>query len=178
MISLFLGLGTANLLLLSMTFGLGLFATDGGHEPTGIFAYHITIGIASGLMTALTHTAVYTYLMATSKWLHAAADKAALPPEQYVAPAYARKRRAMVVCMGAIGVTVMAMFAGAASDPAAPIAWWPKGGHLILAVLALAVNAIAMAKQFTLIREQGTLMDRALAILNAFTTPPTQAKHA
>ena len=68
MISLFLGLSTGNVLLLGLTMTLGWFASD-AHTPTSLYVFHITIGIAAGLMATLTHTAVYMYFMATSRWL-------------------------------------------------------------------------------------------------------------
>src|SRR5689334_4317384 len=114
--TLFLGLTAANLLLLSMVFGLGLFATDAG-KPTSLYSYHISLAIAAGLMTLLAHLAVYTYFMATSRWLQAATDKANLDPQTYAAPALAGKRRVFPLAMAAIIFTMLTMFAGAGADP-------------------------------------------------------------
>ena len=59
MISLFLGLSTANLLLLGIVFVLGWTNTqDGGSPTSSLFAYHATLGIAAGFLTCLTHLAL------------------------------------------------------------------------------------------------------------------------
>lgn len=176
MIPLFLGLSAANILLLLISFGLGLSATDAGHSPTEMFSYHVAIGIATGLMTTLTHVSVYTYFMATSKWLHAAADKAGLAEGRYVQPSLARKKKIFAIVMAAIGVTVLTMIVGAASDPTVPDPWVPEGLHMAMAFLSLAVNAAAAAAQFPLIRWQGHLIDEALAGVN--NTLSREAQHA
>jgi hypothetical protein len=165
MIPLFLGLSAANLLLLAIVFGLGLFAVDPAGKATTMYGYHLVMGFAAGLLTALAHLAVYTYFMATSKWLNAAADKAGLDPARYVSPALARKRRVLPVALGAIGVTMLAMFAGAAADPTVR-PWWPAEVHLATAALAIAANALGALMEYRLIRDQGALMDLALAVFN------------
>lgn len=175
MISLFLGLSTANLLLLTMTLGLGLFATDAGGQPSSLFAVHITMGIAAGMMAVVTHIGTYTYFMATAKWLQAATDKADLNPDHFVAPALARKTRVLAAAGIAITVTMLAMFAGAASDPTMPNPW-PSGIHITLALATVAINLAAAIVQFSQVRQQGLLMDEALAILNA--TPHGKLEHA
>lgn len=171
MISLFLGLSTANILLLLIAFGLGLSATDGQQAPTGLYAFHISMGIASGLMATLTHIAVYTYFMATTKWLGAATDKADLDPQRFVAPAAARKAKALVLVMAAITATMLAMFAGAGGDPTMTNPWWPGGVHLTMGLVALGANVLGAAFEFPLICRQRRSMDEALVILN--TTPQT-----
>lgn len=179
MVSLFLGLSTANILLLLIAFGLGLTATDAQQAPTGLYAFHITMGIASGLMATLTHTAVYTYFMATTKWLGAATDKADLDPRRFLAPAAARKVRALAVAMAAIAATMLAMFAGAGGDPTMANPWWPGGVHLTTGLVALGANVLAAAFEFPLICKQRRSMDEALAILNAVPkTPPHQPPYA
>jgi len=163
--TLFLGLTAANLLLLSIVFGLGLFATDAADQPTWIYSYHIALAIAAGMMTLLTHLAVYTYFMATSRWLQAATDKANLDPNAYAAPALAAKKRVLPLAMTAIVLTMLTMFAGAGADPTLR-RLWPAEVHLAIAALAVAANALCAALEFRLIKAQGRLMDGALAILN------------
>lgn len=166
MIPLFLGLTAVNMLLLAGVFGLGLGATDAQGRPAALFALHITLGITSGLVCALTHSAVYTYFMATSRWLQAAADKADLDPARFVAGALARKTRALLVALAAILLTGAAMFAGAGTDPTMN-RLWPPEVHWLLAASALAVNLASAWIEFGLIGDQGRLMDKVLAILNA-----------
>lgn len=166
MISLFIGLNTANILLLTCTFGLGLFATGQGAQPTQVFTLHITLGIAAGLMCTLTHVATYTYFMATTKWLGAATNKANLDPTQFVTPTLARKHRALWITLSVIALTLLAMFAGAAVDPTMPNRPLPPVAHLIMGIVALAANLVGAIAQFSLVYAQTHLIDDALDILN------------
>lgn len=169
MISLFLGLSTANILLMSIVFGLGLFAVDGGDQATEGYRHHVTLGIASGFMAGATHLGVYMYFMATSKWLGAACDKANLNPTNYVRPALEHKKRVLKVVLLAIGVTMLAMFAGAGTDPTMG-RQWSSSWHLVLAVLALGTNLVCAVLEYPRIRQQGALMDSALEKVNRLPT--------
>lgn len=161
--SLFLGLSAANLLFLLTVFGLGLVIPEATDQVSSVYGYHLTLAVGAGLLTALTHMSIYMYFMATSKWLAAAADKAALEVERFVAPAVDRKRRCFAVVMGAVGLTMLAMFAGAATDT---IASAPAKLHLILAVIAVGANLIGAMMEYRLIQQQGALMDQALSQVN------------
>ena len=166
MISLFLGLSVANLLIMTNAAGLGLApallpATTG----SDYYAIHITIGIASGMMACLTHMIVYAYFMATSKWLGAATDKEDLDTRRFVSPALEHKRRALTTVIAPIAMVMLTLFAGAAADPTQS-PWLPKGIHLFGAAATVMVNLIVAVVQFRLIIRQGRLMDDALAILN------------
>ena len=162
MISLFLGLSWANVILMATALVLGLLATG---ADTDAYALHATIGIASGLMTTLTHMVIYAYFMATHKWLQAATEKGDLDPLQFVRPALTHKYRALGTAMAAVTLAVLTLFAGAATDPTtAP--WLPPGAHLATAVTAIIVNLIAAGIQFPLVRQQNHLVDRATALLN------------
>jgi hypothetical protein len=164
MIPLFLGLTLANLLLLGIVFALGFTAVEGA-KPSHMYAYHITLGIASGLLTAFAHVSIYMYFMATSKWLRAATEKAGLDPAAYAAPALVNKRRVLPMMMIPIAMTMLAMFAGAASDPTVN-PWWPGELHMGVAAIAIAANALCAMGEYRLIRAQGRLMDEALAVVN------------
>lgn len=169
MIPLFLGLQAANHLLLLIAFGAGLWFSEfrggaaGGSDWHG---YHVGLGIMAGLFCTFAHVGTYMYFMATFKWLRAATEKAGLDPRRFAQPARRNKSRSFPLMMGAIAATMLAMFAGAAADPTAG-AWWPGQVHLVVAAAAIAINFAAAARLFMLVREQGRLMDGALAILNA-----------
>lgn len=170
MLKLFTGLACANMIVLIGTFLIGPFAVSQGNTPTDLYAYHITMGVASCLLATVTHLAVFTYFMATSKWLEAASDKAGLDRTQYVAPAYTQKRGAIKLAMIGIGVMLLAVFAGAGADPTVnPL--WPSGVHMTTAIIALSVNLGCMLGEAKLIKQQGKLMDQALAVFN----PPPEA---
>lgn len=166
MIPLFLGLTAANLLLLLGVFSLGLFVVDHTGSVTGAHSLHLLLGIAAGLLCALTHVGVYMYHMATARWLQAATDKIGADPMRWAAPALERKRKVFAVVMGAIVITMLTMFAGAGADPTAG-RWWPGEVHLMMGVLAIAMNVSAAISEYRHIRAQGAMMDDALAVLNA-----------
>lgn len=163
MIPLFLGLTAANLICLTVVFFLGLFVEDATGGRSDLYTYHITLAIGAGLMTALCHVAVFTYFMATTKWLGAATDKAGLDPAVFVQPPARRKSRAFAVAMLAVVVTMLTMFLGAAADT---IAAMPGGVHLASGIAALLVNLACATAEYRLIKQQGALMDDALAAVN------------
>jgi len=162
MIPLFLGLTAANLLLLSTIFALGL-AVSHGDGSTTMYQHHVTWAVAAGLLATLCHSVVYTYFMATSKWLAAAADKAGLDAKAYITAPSNRKKMALFIIMTPVLVTMLTMCGGAAADT---FQRWPAGLHLGLGIATLLVNLGAAVWEFRLIRAQGKTMDQALAILN------------
>lgn len=164
MIALLLGLSIANLLLLTGTFMLGLGAVDASSRPTDLYSLHLILAITAGLFTVLTHLTAYTYFMATSKWLAAATDRAALSLPAYVAPSRARKRRVFAAAMTAVCVTMVTMFAGAGADPTLG-RLWPAEVHLLLALAALLANAMVAFVEVRHVRDQRALIDKALVAL-------------
>jgi len=165
MFPLFLGLTIANLLLLVTVFVLGLFVVDHHDEVTRAYDWHIPLGIAAGLMIALTHVAIYMYHMATARWLEAASDKAGQPMSRWVVPALARKRRVFFLMMAAIGSGMLAMFSGALADPTVnPLLSGEV--HMIAGIITLAVNFAVALSEAQHIQAQGKLMDDALSTIN------------
>ncbi len=165
MFPLFLGLTISNLLLLCTVFVLGLFVVDHQSEVTDAYDWHIPLGIAAGLMVALTHVAIYMYHMATARWLEAATDKTGVPQARWARPALARKRRIFFLMMAAIGSAMIAMFAGALADPLMnPL--WPGEVHMAAGILALSVNIAVAFSEARHIQAQGRLMDDALRMIN------------
>jgi phosphatidylglycerophosphate synthase len=167
MVPLFLGLTAANLIVLGITFAVGLGAIDAGGEPTRAYDVHLPLGFGAGLLVLLTHISVYTYFMATTKWLAAATDKGNLDRARFIVEPARRKRRAFVMSMSAIGLVMIAMFAGAGADSTMARPLWPGEVHLALGALALAGNAFVALGQYRVIRLQGRTMDEALGVLNA-----------
>ena len=143
--------------------GLQAMNTDG--STTGFYAYHISLAIAAGLMCLLAHVSVYTYFMATYKWLVAATEKAGVEVHRFVVPAGTNKRRSFPVVMAAIAMTMIAMFIGAAEDPTAAPVWGAKL-HIIAASVAWIGNLMAALGEYRLIRNQQRLMDDALDVVN------------
>lgn len=164
MITLFIGLTAANLLSLTAVFVVGLVLKDGGGEPGSLYSIHITLGIIAGLLCALTHVTIFTYFMATTKWLGAATYKAALDHNQFVANSLQRKKHAFRLVMIAITTTTLTMIGGAGADSAAaPL--WPPQVHLLLATVTIAVNFLCALSEYKLIAVQGRQIKEAASIL-------------
>ena len=178
MLSLFLGLQIANhaVLLIVFTVGLwfGVLFDEGAGGYGGLYPFHVGLGIAAGLLCTAANLGVYTYFMATHKWLWAASEKAGVALGTYVEPAQRNKSRAFPATMGPIVATMLAMFAGAAADRTLA-AWWPGEVHLGVAAAAVAVNLLGALRQFHLIRSQQRLMDAALALFNPDASPASPA---
>ena len=128
MIPLFLGLTLANLLMLSGAFALGLAARHLG-DGADAYAAHLAMGLGAALGTAMTHCVVYTYFMATTKWLEAASDKAGLDRQRFVLQAKAAKSRSFRFVMLAILSTMVTAFGGAAT---VTVPGWPAHLHIDL----------------------------------------------
>lgn len=161
MIPLFLGLTLANLLSLLMVFVLGLDAKVAG-EPTASYEKHVAMAVFAGLLAVAVHVIVYTYFMATTKWLAAATDKAGLDAKVFIDLPQRRKKQVLLMVLGAVSLTMATMFAGAATD----IGRAPQGLHLTLACILLLGHSSIAWLEFQAIRRQGRIMDAALAILN------------
>mgnify|MGYP007059453830 FL=1 len=167
MIPLFLGLTLANLAVLGITFGYGFGAVDSAGEATGAYNTHLLLGVAAGMMATLTHVVVFTYFMATTKWLGAATDKAGVGDDRFLTAALSRKRRAFFLAMSAVGLTMITLFAGAGADPTMMNPLWPGEVHLMLAGAAIAANLFVAFGEYALIARQGRAIDEAAGLLNA-----------
>jgi len=166
MVRLFLGLCGANILLLGSVFVLGLGTKGASGRPTELYPYHLALGVLTGLLTTLVHVAVYTYFMATTKWLGAATNKAALDPAQFLEPAVAAKQAMLPLVLLPVVATMLTMFAGAGADPTMR-PWWPSEVHLVLAAACIALNVLCHVLQYHRIGAQGVRVDRALAAMKA-----------
>ena len=162
MISVVIGLSAANLLLLIGVWCLGLtFA--GSARGDALYTLHVTLAILASLMSILVHVAVFTYFMATTKWLTAAADKAALAADDYILPSQRRKSRALICLMGAFVAMLITVLAGAAADTTGR--GWVSQIHMWLGALTIAVNLVAAIGEYHLVAHQGRLLHRAATIL-------------
>lgn len=172
MIPLFLGLTVANLIILAIVFTLGLTAAGAEDGTSSLYTYHLAFGFTAGLMVLLTHLSVYVYFMATTKWLAAATDKVGFDPQRFSIPAQKAKRRSFVMVMSIITVTMLTMFAGAGADVTIT-RLWPGELHLALAAVAIAANLFGALAEYQIIRNQGRLMDEAIALVTGDTHAST-----
>ena len=152
MIPLFLGLSLVNLLCLGVTMALGY---TGASPATR--SLHILAGALATLVCCGVHCVVFTYFIATAKWVqHAIAMKqldAAL-----AAPTRSFKRQAFPAAVVAMGAVFLAAVLGAARDNyMTPVLW-----HHAAAIAAVAVNAIVALVEYRAIARNGRLIANVL----------------
>lgn len=153
MISLFLGLTAVNLLCLLTSAVLGYLSMD----RQGLGGIHFLSGALTALVCCAVHCIVFTYFIATAKWVqHAIAVKRLEP--QLLSPTRSFKLQAFPAALGAMGIVfVTAVFGAAHSNYGVPIIY-----HHLLALAALAGNVLAAMVEFNAIRRNGRLIDEVL----------------
>jgi hypothetical protein len=159
MIPLFLGLSLVNLLCLGVATTLGYISLgDGGAtKPT-----HILAGAMSALVCVGVHCVVFTYFIATAKWVRHAVLVKKLDP-QLVEPTRSFKVQAFPAALLAMTVVFATAVLGAARDNyGIPRAW-----HHGAAIASLVVNLIVAFIELRAIRRNGALIDDVLARINA-----------
>ena len=155
MISLFLGLTLANLTALLVTLGLG-YAGASGPLP----AWHMLAGTMAVLLCIAVHCIVFTYFIATAKWIQHAVTVKNLSAE-YTAPTRSFKAQAFPAALTAILAVFITAMLGAATDNhlVSPTA------HHLMALSAFAINLGAAAIEYRAIDRNARLIDRLLAEL-------------
>ncbi len=159
MISLFLGLTIANLTALLVTIGLGYAGVSG----TGSMrAWHMLAGTMTVLLCIAVHCVVFTYFIATAKWIQHAVTVKSLSAE-YTAPTRSFKAQAFPAALAAILAVFITAMLGAATDNHLVSATW----HHLLALTAFGINLGAAAIEYIAIDRNARLIDRLLADLPA-----------
>ena len=155
MISLFLGLTIANLTALLVTITLGY----AGAGATGTFrAWHMLAGTMTVLLCIAVHCVVFTYFIATAKWIQHAVTVKQLG-NHFTAPTRSFKAQAFPAAMAAMFAVFIAAMFGAATDSGVATATW----HHLLALAAFAVNLGAAVIEYTAINRNARLIDQLLA---------------
>src|SRR5688572_33287597 len=111
MISLFLGLTLANLVCLSTAAGLGYLHADG--RAAG--RWHVLVGALSAITCCAVHCVVFTYFIATAKWIQHAISVKNLDPA-LAAPTRSFKAQAVPAAMVAMASVFAAALFGAYAD--------------------------------------------------------------
>ena len=155
MISLFLGLTIANLTALLVTIGLGY----AGAGSTGTLrAWHMLAGTMTVLLCIAVHCVVFTYFIATAKWIQHAVTVKHLDAG-YTAPTRSFKAQAFPAALMAMFAVFIAAMFGAATDSGVASATW----HHLAALTAFAVNLGAAVIEYTAIHRNARLIDQLLA---------------
>jgi hypothetical protein len=157
MLSLFLGLTVVNLICLTLASVLGIYRPGGAHVLSGALAALVCVGV---------HCVVFTYFIATAKWVQHAIVVKKLDPA-LARPTRSFRIQAFPAALLAMGTTFAAAMLGAAVDNRMTSKHW----HLVAAIVAVAVNLLVAIIEYRAIERNGQLIDGILARIN----PPDNA---
>ena len=159
MIPLFIGLTLVNLLGLCTAGALG-YASRHGY-PVG--PWHILAGAMAALTSCGVHCVVFTYFIATAKWVQHAVSVKRLDPA-LATPTRSFRAQAFPAALLAMATVILAAFVGAAADNyhGRWHAW-----HHGLAITALATNVLVALVEYRAIDRNARLIDGVLARIGA-----------
>ena len=159
MIPLFIGLTLVNLIGLGAAGALG-YASRAGYA---VGPWHILAGAMAALICCGVHCVVFTYFVATAKWVQHAIAVKQLDPG-LIAPTRSFKAQAFPAALLAMAITFITAVAGAAADnyPGRWHAW-----HHALAVASLVTNVLVALVEYRAIDRNGRLIDCVLARIGA-----------
>ena len=159
MIPLFIGLTLVNLLALCAAGALG-YASRAGYA---VGPWHILAGAMAALVCCAVHCVVFTYFVATAKWVQHAVTVKRLDPS-LVAPTRSFKAQAFPAALLAMAVVFITAVMGAAADNyhGRWHAW-----HHALAMTSLAVNVLVAAVEYRAIDRNARLIDGVLERIQA-----------
>jgi len=161
MIPLFVGLTAVNLLCLITSAVLGYVCVSrpalGGH--------HFLVGSLATLCCCAVHCIVFTYFIATAKWVQHAITVKQLDP-QLLVPTRSFKAQAFPAAVSAMAVVFFTAILGAARQSYGLSIVW----HHLSAIVAIAMNLAAALIELAAIRRNGQLIDGILATVRQ-TTP-------
>ena len=152
MIPLFIGLSLVNLLCLTVAMVLGYYA------PQSERGLHILAGTLATLVCCGVHCVVFTYFIATAKWMqHAIAVKKL--DATLAQPTRSFKMQAFPAALLAMASVFATAVLGAARDNYGT----PKAWHHGAAIVALLVNVTVALLEYRAIARNGRLIDTVLA---------------
>ncbi len=154
MLRLFLVLTAVNLLCLLIAAGMG-FANSSGHREM-----HLLSGVLATMVCTGVHCIVFTYFIATAKWVQHAIQVKGLDP-RLAAPTRSFKAQAFPAALVAMTIVFVTAVLGAATDnyPIDPM--W----HMVLAMTAIGVNTIVAFVEYRAIASNARLIDAVLAMI-------------
>jgi NhaP-type Na+/H+ and K+/H+ antiporter len=154
MIPLFVGLTAFNLICLITSAVLGYASMS----RSNLGGSHFLTGALSALACCAVHCVVFTYFIATAKWVqHAIAIKQL--DARMLEPTRSFKAQAFPVAIAAMGIVfITAVFGAAAQNYGISISW-----HHFLAIISIATNVLAAAVELAAIHRNGKLIDDVLA---------------
>jgi hypothetical protein len=157
-IQLFLGLTVLNLLCLSITAALGYAVMQRGADWG---SYHQLAGVLATLVCCAVHCIVFTYFIATAKWLLHAIEVKQLDPA-IALPTRSFKAQAFPAAVIAMLFTFAAAVLGAATlSYEIPPLW-----HHAMALLSISVNVAVAVVEYRSITRNGQIIDHVLERIN------------
>ena len=164
MIPLFLGLSLVNLLCLCVAAWLGY-----NHHRS----MHVLAGALATLVCCGVHCVVFTYFIATAKWVQHAVLVKRLDPA-LVVPTRSFKIQAFPGALLAMGSVFLAAVLGAARDNEMIRPTW----HWLPALLAIGVNVAVVFIEYRAIARNGRLIDQILAKVATIDAPTRAGEHS
>src|SRR4051812_27070035 len=164
MTSLFIGITLVNLLFLIATAWLGFAHNRPMHVLAGALATLVCCGV---------HCVVFTYFIATAKWVQHAVLVKKLDP-QLVLPTRSFKMQAFPAALAAMGSVFLAAVLGAARDNYAIRPLYHYGP----ALLAIGVNALMAIVEYRAIARNGRLIDSIPQTVATIDAPTSAGEHA
>jgi hypothetical protein len=158
MIPLFLGLTLANLICLCTAAALGYWYGSG--EAAG--QWHVVAGALAAIVCCAVHCVVFTYFVATAKWVQHAIAVKGLDPA-LASPTRSFKAQAFPAALAAIAMVFVTAVLGAAADNqyVRPLV------HHLVALAMIATNVLTAIAEYGAIRGNGLLIDRVLELAGA-----------
>jgi len=158
MIPLFVGVTIVNLLALTTAALIGYLSA---HGHADLKSWHLLIGVLATFICIAAHCIVFTYFIATAKWVQHAVNVKHLDAA-LTEPTRSFRAQAFPAALLAIAITFATAIMGAAHDSYLTRGVW----HWGLALVALAVNVLVAAIEYRAIDRNGRLIDRILAQIN------------
>ena len=158
MVPLFTGLTLVNLMCLATAAAIGYLSP---YEP-GLRSWHVLAGVLATLTCCAVHCIVFTYFMATAKWVQHAVAVKHLDPAM-ATPTRSFRAQAFPAALFAIAIVFLTAILGAAHDNYATPRLW----HHSAAVACLVVNGIVAWIEYRAIARNGKLIDDVLESIRA-----------
>jgi hypothetical protein len=153
-VTLFIGLTIFNLLCLSITTALGYAVMLGGSKYA---AYHQLAGSLSTVACCAVHCVVFTYFIATAKWIQHAIEVKGLDPTLAL-PTRSFKAQAFPSAIVAMTIVFITAVVGVATFSYGIRPLW----HHALALISLLSNALVALIEYRAIARNGALIDSIL----------------
>jgi hypothetical protein len=168
MIPLFLGLTLANLACLTIALVLGYLRSAG----RDVGQYHLIAGALAAIVCCGAHCVVFTYFIATAKWVRHAILVKRLDLA-LAAPTRSFKLQAFPAALLAMVTVFLTAMLGAVVDNYRVDPLW----HHLTALAMLATNVFVAAVELRAIRRNGALIDDVLARIARRSDPTPPPSH-